>query len=1181
MHLRKFFYSACHSLTVVCAMAISCNLAAQEAKPVFKSPVVDINTPDLRIEISVDIAGCDSLYLVADDGGDGFSFDWCDWVNPRLVGEGIEQDLTELKWKTATSGYGVINLGRNCTGGPLKIAGQQFENGLGTHAVSVIHYELPVDHDFKKFTATAGLDNGGTDQASGHNASVQFLVFTEKPPARYFQSGNLLTADHDLENVLEQFDVHEELALDLFAAEPMLANPANMDIDHLGRVWVCEVLNYRGQARNQTPERQELGDRILILEDSDGDARADKQTVFYQGKDIDSAHGICVLGDRALVSAGSSVFWLIDEDGDSKADRKELLFTGISGAQHDHGIHAFVFGPDGKLYFNFGNHGRQIKDKSGQPIVDVAGNEVNDSRQPYQQGMVFRCNLDGSELETLAWNFRNNWEVCLDSFGNLWQSDNDDDGNRGVRINLVVPFGNYGFRDETDGSGWQAFRTGWHADIPKRHWHLNDPGVMPNLLQTGAGSPTGICVYEGDYLPKVFRNQVIHCDAGPNIVRAYPAEVSGAGFEATIVNIMDGSKHNQWFRPSDVCVAPDGSLIVADWYDPGVGGHGMGDSQRGRLFRVSMPDSVGIYKTPTFDFETIEGCIAGLKSPNQAARYLGFQGLLDKGEDAIESLYPLLQDGNPVFRARAMWVIAKLVQPPQDRQRLFDLVLNDDSEQVRAAGIRMLGQHQELERLLDQRNSLKSDMERRVMLSLLSPNSGLELTEADRLEVWLTIFKSYDGSDRWMLECLGIAGTGLWDQILQELTGESDEWLDLVSHREVVWRSRGERTAGLLAQLILLEGTSGEQCRRYFRALDFQEPQYRDPATLQIFERLGEIDEMRLVETLRRVEPAMLSDFQLTQVNGALDRIENSSDFVSLARKFEIKTRFAEMLEMALMNPADSSSVQAISYLLDQRQNWLLRDKLNKLEFEPFEAAMDIVARAGTQRAAQFLEVYSVMENNDLERRKVAVRELSRIRSGCEKLLTKASEKRIDSQLEPMVAAALHAARWPDIVDRAKELYPVTNAKDDRPLPNIQQLAKTRGNVERGKLVYSQAGTCANCHVVSGTGKQVGPDLSQIGGKLARQALFESILFPSASISHNYESWLVQTSDGRQVDGVLISESDSEIQLVDAEGNQHTIAVAEIDQKRKLKLSIMPANLHEAMTQQELVDLVEYLQTLR
>src|SRR5690606_25947750 len=105
------------------------------------------------------------------------------------------------------------------------------------------------------------------------------------------------------------------------------------------------------------------------------------------------------------------------------------------------------------------------------------------------------------------------------------------------------------------------------------------------LLQTGAGSPTGMIFYEGDLLPKVFQNQIIHCDAGPNEVRAYPVRRQCAGFTATAINLLKGER-DQWFRPSDVCTAPDGSVFVSDWYDPGVGGHQMGDMERGRIYRV-------------------------------------------------------------------------------------------------------------------------------------------------------------------------------------------------------------------------------------------------------------------------------------------------------------------------------------------------------------------------------------------------------------------------------------------------------------------------------------------------------------------------------------------------------------------------------------------------------------------
>ena len=187
-----------------------------------------------------------------------------------------------------------------------------------------------------------------------------------------------------------------------------------------------------------------------------------------------------------------------------------------------------------------------------------------------------------------------------------------------------MEFGNYGYVDELTGAGWQAPRTNIETEIPRRHWHLNDPGVVPNLLQTGRGSPTGICVYEGTLLPEAFRNQLIHCDAGPNVVRAYPVKDDGAGYTAEIVNLLEGTR-DHWFRPSDVCVAPDGSLIVADWYDPGVGGHAMGDTDKGRIFRVAPPGAK--YAAPKLDVSTVDGAISALKSPNHEARYLAWTAL--------------------------------------------------------------------------------------------------------------------------------------------------------------------------------------------------------------------------------------------------------------------------------------------------------------------------------------------------------------------------------------------------------------------------------------------------------------------------------------------------------------------------------------------------------------------------
>ncbi len=435
-------------------------------------------------------------------------------------------------------------------------------------------------------------------------------------------------------NALAGLKVTDGLEATLFAHELMLTNPTNIDIDHKGRVWICEAYNYR-PAINGNPIHKE-GDRILILKDTNGDSKADVQKVFYQGPELNAPLGIWVMGNKAIVSQSPYVWLFTDTNGDDKADKKEVIFQGIQGEQHDHGMHAFTYGPDGKYYFNFGNAGEQLLDARNEPIKDKEGKVISFTN--FRQGMVVRCNPDFSDFEVLGNNFRNNFEVAVDSYGTLWQSDNDDNGNKGVRINYVMEYGNYGYTDEMTGAGWQAGRTNIEPEIPRRHWHLNDPGVVPNLLQTGSGSPTGIVVYEGNLLPKTFQGQMIHCDAGPNVVRLYPVEKEGAGYKASIVNILEGVR-DQWFRPSDVYVAPDGSLLIADWYDPGVGGHQAGDQNRGRLYRIAPPKTP--YTLPKLDFTSTEGAIAALQNPNLSVRYLAWQKLHETGSKAEKALMKL------------------------------------------------------------------------------------------------------------------------------------------------------------------------------------------------------------------------------------------------------------------------------------------------------------------------------------------------------------------------------------------------------------------------------------------------------------------------------------------------------------------------------------------------------------
>ena len=640
------------------------------------------------------------------------------------------------------------------------------------------------------------------------------------------------------------------LEVSLFASEPMLVNPTDMDIDAKGRIWINEGANYR---KWSNPLLRPEGDRIVILEDTNKDGKADKQTVFYQDLSINAALGICVLGNKVIVSSAPNVFVLTDTDGDGRADKREILFTGISGFQHDHAIHAFVFGPDGKLYFNFGNEGKQLRRPTGklknielhgvisnddiaknsEPVLDVEGNEINNKGKPYREGMVFRCNLDGSNVEVLGWNFRNNYEVAVDSFGTLWQSDNDDDGNRGVRINYVMEFGNYGYKDEVTSAGWQD---GWKKaqakgakedERPLYHWHLYDPGVVPNLLQTGQGSPTGIAVYEGKLLPAAFRNQVIHCDAGPRVVRAYPVVNSGAGFTASIANVL--TSPDSWYRPADVCVAPDGSLYIADWHDAGVGGHNMADrvleTMTGRVYHIAPKGSKA--QAPALDLSSAKGCVAALQSPNQETRYLAWMKLHEMQGKAEKELLTLWKSDDARMRARAIQLLARI---KGSEKKYVELALADKDANLRIVGLRM-ARELNLD-VLTYVKKLVNDSDPQVRRDIAIALRHSKSSDAPAL--WTKLAQQHDGKDRWYVEALGLSADKNEDAFFAAwLKAVGDQW-NTPAGRDIIWRMRSTKAPALLVKLITDKSTSEADKARYLRALDFIKGPEKDAALIEL-----------------------------------------------------------------------------------------------------------------------------------------------------------------------------------------------------------------------------------------------------------------------------------------------------------------------------------------------------------
>lgn len=1151
-------------------------------KPIFQSKLIDVRTPNHSVEVDVDVSTAKEIFLVVADGGNGFGADWADWAEPRLVmADGSEKKLTEIEWKNALSGWGGVRVNSNAKGGELRSAGKTIDYGIGTHANSIIAFHLPAGA--KRFKARGVLDEGGSKQGGD---SVVFAVYVENPGP--ITASDTSGASHEPDRAVEQLDVHPECVVQLFASEPMMLSPASIDIDARGRVWVCEVVNYR----KHNGDRAE-GDRILILEDTDGDAKADKSTVFHQGADVNSAHGICVLGNKALISCGDDVFWLIDDNGDDKADRKELMFTKIGGAQHDHGIHAFHFGPDGRLYFNFGNAGKQLCDKNGNLITDIHGVKcTNQNNRPYQQGMVFRCELDGSNVELLAWNFRNNWEVAVDSFGTMWQSDNDDDGNKGVRINYVMEFGNYGYSDEMTGAGWQTPRIGWESDIPNRHWHQNDPGVVPNMLLTGAGSPTGMQVYEGDLLPSIFHGQPIHCDAGPNVVRAYITQPDGAGYKAEIVNILEGTR-DKWFRPSDVAVAPDGSLIVADWYDPGVGGHGMGDVTRGRLFRVTTK-AAEKFQVPSFKLGTVEGAVEALKSPNEAARYLAWEAL--KKLDGEKAFTKLFKDAKalPQHRARALWCRGRLESSPasepqarkSDDFRYIETALADPDENIRITALRaarQLWQQKQPEKLREVIQKVAfgdSPAFRREVAIAMRFDPKL----AHRWNVWSS---THDGKDRWMIEALGIGAGDHWDDIREAFEQNDQGDRDYAKGGvDRIWRFKDANTAVEIGNLLthpegrrLLNEFSNKKPQDLLRALQLLQYHHREEvskAALTIF--LKADAETALASTALLDRNAIASNPEAkTRLEALLKPVIGKADFVALVERLNLTGFEKELLDFISANPNAPESVNAARLIAANRDGALRF--LKDADAKSAKALIAALGRVSDRASVAVMNQHFWPEKRE-DVRRVLIDALALSGEGGRAILKWQSEGKFPPEFKDQAALTLSRSTDAGLRNEAAKALPLPAAQGLADFPKLPELMKLKGDATKGQAMFTQAG-CVACHRVKGQFIDFGPDLTQIGAKLSKDGLFTAILYPSAAIEHSFVGFNVTTKEDQTVMGYVVSDTDAELTLRMAGGASTTVKKASLIKKEEMKQSLMPPGLAATIGAQGLADLVAWLQQLK
>ncbi|MCC5937711.1 MAG: dehydrogenase [Lunatimonas sp.] len=913
--------------------------------------------------------------------------------------------------------------------------------------------------------------------------------------------------------------VPDDLEVTIWASSPQFFNPTNLDVDVHGRIWLTEAVNYRDFRNADAHMVHEAGDRIVILEDTNGDGKADKSKVFIQDEDLRAPLGIAVVGNQVVVSCSPSIIIYTDEDGDDVPDRKEVFLTGFGGRDHDHGLHAGVLGPDGKWYFIAGNKGpHEVTDRDGVTVragsvyneytpypEENRPNLVSDDGNIYTGGLIVRVNPDGTGLEVMSHNYRNAYEVAVDSFGNMWQSDNDDQ-TASCRTTWLMEGSNAGFFSATGDRTWQADRRPGQT-VPLAHWHQYDPGVLPAGDIYGAGSPTGVVRIEGDELGKHYRGLLLAADAGRNIIFGYHPKPMGAGYsleqrEAFISSVdRDNTGYiwheledddRKWFRPSDVVVGTDGALYVADWYDPIVGGHRMMDKEGyGRIYRIA-PKGKKLQR-PTYDLSTTDGLVEAMRSPALHVRAQAMDKLRAEGVSVVPAVQKLLDDPNPFVHARALFLLASLGDAGKELAKSF---LQDANSELAVAAFRALRTNGVDPATLTAQviGSGNPALYREAAISL----RHLPFSQSEAF--FMQLVEAHTGEDPWLVHALGIGLRG-------NETAFWENWYESKGRPDPVnWSAAMEQLAFEL-----------------------------HPPTV-------------VPHIVRRIQKGNLSPMEATRALTTLA-------FIPTMESVEFMRQLA----------ADSNSANYREALW-----WLQFRKTNEWEAMLADWRPPASVLPPSQEPIQHLADIAADTLQSFADRLAAAEELAETSQGRLHLLWLVLEKRLDVSLMEAVGERVHLDNVPAVGSLMGRFFPL----EDSDAITLESVLEVHADAELGRVAAVRH--CGMCHAFGTSASEIGPNLSEIHLKLDRQSFIQSVLDPDDAIAFGSEAFLVKLKNGAMLYGILQS-AGPVITVMEHTGRQYTLPASEVAGRKQLRHSLMPTPQAMNLDAEQLAHITAYM----
>lgn len=556
------------------------------------------------------------------------------------------------------------------------------------------------------------------------------------------------------------------LKLQVWAAEPQLANPVAFTFDEKGRCYVVETFRlkagvpdtrdmpwldddlacrtvadrlamYKKYKYSQSPEHSE---RLRLVWDSTGAGRADKESVFIDGfnrYDDGLAAGVLARKGDVYFACIPDLYRLKDTRGANKADVKESLATGFGVRVQflGHDLHGLVIGPDGKLYFSVGDRGLNVDTRDGKKLFNP------------DSGAVLRCDLDGRNMEIIHIGLRNPQELAFDDHGHLFTWDNNSDSGDRPRWVYVVEGGDSGWRCGYQyGTGYhtpavpQGNRGPWNTEklwIP--HWDGQAAYIVPPLLNFGNG-PSGIAHYPGVGFDDRYKDHFFCADftggpGGNSAIWTLSMKPKGAAFEVT-----PPQKFIRQMLPTDCEFGPDGAFYWSDWTT------GWDKTNKGRIFRVSDPKAM---KNPAvaeaqkfiaegFEKKPIEDLAKLLEHPHQKVRQEAQLELASRNpREAIKAFVSVLRDSkNQVARLHAVWGLGIIRARPDAAPAFgpaFDVLsrsIKDADRNIRVAVIEQFGDAEKSASGFRLAGASRAAIQTSIKESMSDPDAGIQAAAA-------------------------------------------------------------------------------------------------------------------------------------------------------------------------------------------------------------------------------------------------------------------------------------------------------------------------------------------------------------------------------------------------------------------------------------------------------------------